>query len=147
MKFRAAGPTEAASADVTIVPLFDDKLAPKSLPRAKRSVVERLAAERGATVLYNVLTHIGGQKDGRIVVVGAGKKREYDADRARNVASAGIKSLWKTDARTVAIYLEAATIGAARAARPRSRACISRCSGRRPTGAGRRSVDCRPSPP
>ncbi len=116
MKFRAARPTEAASADVTIVPLFDDKQAPTALPRAKRSVVERLAAERGATGLYNVLTHIGGQKDGRIVVVGAGKKREYDADRARNVASAGIKSLWKTDAKTVAIYTEAAIIGAARAA-------------------------------
>ena len=32
MKLRAVRPTDAASADVTIVPLFDDKQAPKSLP-------------------------------------------------------------------------------------------------------------------
>ena len=116
MKFRAVSAAEAASADVTIVPLFDDKLAPKALPRAKRTLVERLAGERGATDLYDVRTHVGGQKDGRVVVVGAGKKREYDADRARNVASAGLKSLWKTDAKTVAIYVDATTIGPARAA-------------------------------
>ncbi|MEP7003797.1 MAG: leucyl aminopeptidase [Chloroflexota bacterium] len=117
MKFRAIRTTEAAaSSDVTIVPLFDDKQAPKSLARAKRVIVERLAAERGAASLYNVFTHIGGEKDGRIVVVGAGKKREYDADRARNIASAGIKSLWKTDARTVAIHVDPTAIGGPRAA-------------------------------
>ena len=116
MKFRAIRPTEAASADVTVVPLFDDKQAPKSLARAKRTIVERLAGERGATCLYNVLTHLGGDKDGRIVVVGGGKKREYDAERARNIASAGIKSLWKTDAKTVAIHVDPAAIGGPRAA-------------------------------
>ena len=116
MKFRAVRPIDAASADVTIVPLFDDKEAPRSLSRSKRTIVERLAAERGATSLYNVLTHVGGGKDARIVVVGAGKKREYDAERARNIASAGIKSLWKTDARTVAIHVDAAAIGGPRAA-------------------------------
>ncbi len=116
MKFRAVRSIDAASADVTIVPLFDDTQAPKSLSRSKRTIVERLAAERCATSLYNVLTHVGGGKGGRIVVVGAGKKREYDAERARNIASAGIKSLWKTDAKTVAIHVDAAAIGGPRAA-------------------------------
>ena len=116
MKFRAVRPTEAPSADVTVVPLFDDKQAPKALARAKRTIVERLAAERGATSLYNVLTHVGSDKDGRIVVVGGGKKRDYDADRARNIASAAIKSLWKTDAKTVTIHVDAAAIGGPRAA-------------------------------
>jgi leucyl aminopeptidase len=104
------------SADVTVVPLFDDLAAPKSLTRAKRAIVERLARERGAANLYNVLTHVGGDKDGRIVVVGGGKKRDYDAERARNIASAGIKSLWRTDAKTVAIHVDPASIGGARAA-------------------------------
>lgn len=116
MKFRAVRAADAASAEVLVVPLFDDRQAPKSLPRAKRAIVERLAAERGATSLYNVFTHVGGGRDGRIVVVGAGKRREYDAERARNIASAGIKSLWKTDAKTVAIHADPTTIGGPRAA-------------------------------
>jgi leucyl aminopeptidase len=116
LKFRAVRPAEAASADVTVVALFDDKQVPKSLARAKRAVVERLAGERGATTLYNVLTHVGGDKDGRVVVVGGGKRREYDAERARNIASAGIKSLWKTDAKTVVIHIDPAVIGGPRAA-------------------------------
>jgi leucyl aminopeptidase len=116
MKFRAVRPADAAQTDVTIVPLFDDKQAPKALPRGKRAIVERLAGERGASSLYNVLTHIGGDRDGRIVVVGAGKRIEYDAERARNIASAGIKSLWKTDAKTVTIYADPTAIGELRAA-------------------------------
>src|SRR6266542_2924864 len=115
MKFRAVRPSDAAQADVTIVPLFDDKRAPKALARGKRAIVERLAGERGASSLYNVFTHVGGDKDGRVVIVGAGKRAEYDAERARNIASAGIKSLWKTDAKTVAIYPDATSIGEQRA--------------------------------
>ena len=116
MKFRAVRPAEAGSTDVTIVPLFEDKQAPRSLARGKRVIVERLARERGSANLYNVLTHIGGDKDGRVVVVGAGKRAQYDAERARNIASAGIKSLWKTDAKSVAIHADETTIGAPRAA-------------------------------
>ena len=115
MKFRAARAADLPRADVTIVPVFDDKRTPKSLARGTRAIVERLAAERGAATLYNVLTHVGGDKDGRVIVVGAGKRAEYDAERARNIASAGIKSLWKTDARSVAIYVDATTIGEERA--------------------------------
>ena len=114
MKFRAVRPVDAAQADATIVPLFDDKQAPKALARPTRVIVERLAAERGAASLYNVFTHVGG-KEGRVVIVGAGTRAEYDAERARNIASAGIKSLWKTDAKTVAIYADATTIGEQRA--------------------------------
>jgi leucyl aminopeptidase len=116
MKFRAVRPADASAAEVTIVPLFEDKQAPRSLARGKRAIVERLAGERGASSLYNVFTHVGGDKDGRVVVVGAGKRAEYDAERARNIASAGIKSLWKTDAKTATIYVDASTIGEQRAA-------------------------------
>jgi len=116
MKFRAVRPAEARASEVTIVPLFDDKQAPKALARGTRAIVDRLAAERGAAGLYNVLTHVGGGKDGRVVVVGAGKRAEYDAERARNVASAGIKSLWKTDAKSAAIWVDGTGIGGPRAA-------------------------------
>ena len=116
MKFRAVRPADAGASEVTIVPLFDDKQAPKALARGTRAVVERLAAERGAAVLYNVLTHVGSGKEGRVVIVGAGKRAEYDAERARNIASAGIKSLWKTDAKAAAIWVDGTKIGEPRAA-------------------------------
>ena len=115
MKFRAVRPADASGAEVTIVPLFEDKQAPKALPRGKRAIVDRLGAERGATTLYNVFTHIGGDRDGRLVVVGAGKRAEYDAERARNIASAGIKSLWRTDAKAATIYADPTSIGEQRA--------------------------------
>jgi leucyl aminopeptidase len=116
MKFRAVRPADVRASEVTIVPLFDDKQVPKGLARSTRAIVERLAAERGAAVLYNVVTHVGAAKDGRVVVVGAGKRAEYDAERARNIASAGIKSLWKTDAKSAAIWVDGTGIGGPRAA-------------------------------
>ena len=116
MKFRAVRPADAPTSEVTIVPLFDDKQTPKALARRTRAIVERLAAERGATRVYNVLTHVGTDKEGRVVVVGAGKRAEYDAERARNIASAGIKSLWKTDAKRAAIWVDPTGIGGPRAA-------------------------------
>ena len=116
MKFRAVRPADARASEVTIVPLFDDKQTPKALARGTRAIVDRLAAERGAANLYNVLTHVGAGKEGRVVVVGAGKRAEYDAERARNIASAGIKSLWKTDAKAAAIWVDGTGIGEPRAA-------------------------------
>ena len=116
MKFRAVRPSEAGATDVTIVPLFADKQVARTLPRGKRAIVERLGMEHGSSLLYDVLTHVAGDKDGRVVVVGAGKRADYDAERARNIAAAGIKSLWKSDAKTVAIHVDATTIGEPRAA-------------------------------
>ncbi|HEV2249875.1 MAG TPA: leucyl aminopeptidase, partial [Candidatus Limnocylindria bacterium] len=92
-----------------------DRQAPKALGRGARAIVERLAGERGAASLYNVGTHVGGGKDGRVVVVGAGARSGYDAERARNIATAGIKSLWKTDLKTVVIHADATAIGGQRA--------------------------------
>src|SRR5258708_34004910 len=103
MKFRAVRPSEAGATDVTIVPFFADKQVAKSLPRGKRAIAERLGAEHGSALLYNVLTHAGGDKDGRVVIVRAGKRAGHDAERARNTPTAGIKSLWNTDTRPVAI--------------------------------------------
>jgi leucyl aminopeptidase len=116
VKFHAAAPKDVPATDAVIVPLFEDRAVPRTLGRAARAAVERLAAERGATTLYNVLTHVGAEKDGRIVVVGLGKRAEYDAERARNAASAGVRSLWRTDARSVAVHVASDPLGAARAA-------------------------------
>ena len=112
MRFRATRPSEFAEVDVVVVPLFDDKRLPqKGLVRATRAVVERIAGEAGTAKLYNVTTHFG-EKTGRIVVVGAGKRAEYVAERARGIASAAVKSLWRSNARRVAFFVAAEGIGA-----------------------------------
>jgi len=115
MKFRAARPTQFADVDVVVVALFDDKQLPKGLTRATRAIVERMAAEAGAARLYSVHTHFG-EKTGRIVTVGAGKRAEYEVERARGVASAAVKSLWRSNARTVAIFVDEDGAGRERAA-------------------------------
>jgi len=112
MRFRATRPSEFAEVDVVVVPLFDDKRLPaKGLTKATRSVVERIAGEAGSAKLYNVTTHFG-EKTGRIVVVGGGKRAEYVPERARGVASAAVKSLWRSNAKRVAFFVAGEGIGA-----------------------------------
>ncbi|HET8569576.1 MAG TPA: leucyl aminopeptidase [Candidatus Limnocylindria bacterium] len=116
MKFRATKPQEFAEVDAVVVPLFDDKELPKKgLTRATRSVVERMVADHGGSKLYTVTTHFG-EKTGRIITVGAGRRAEYVPERARSVASAAIKSLWRSNARRVAFFVEPGRFGADRAA-------------------------------
>ena len=115
MKFRTARAADVGPADVTIVPLFDDLTPPAGLARSTRAIVERMAREHGVSTLYRVLTHVGSERDGRIVVVGAAKRAEYEGERARAIASAGIRSLWRTDAKSVAIHAAADGIGDERA--------------------------------
>src|SRR5260221_7939832 len=93
MKFRAVRPAAIGKVDAVIVPLPSDGAVPAGLPRAVRTIVERIAkAEAGAGRLYGVTTH---HAEPRVVVVGTGKAGELDTERAHNVAAAGIKSLWR----------------------------------------------------
>ena len=115
MKLRSARAADAGSSDVTVVPLFDDLTPPAGLGRGVRAIVERMGREHRASRLYTVATHVGAERDGRIVLVGAGARSEYDTERARGVASAAIRSLWRTDARTVVIHAADDRIGVARA--------------------------------
>jgi len=115
MKLRTARAADAGTGDVTIIPLFDDLAPPPGLGRAARTIVERMAGEHRASLLYTVFTHVGSGREGRVVVVGAGTRAAYDTERARGVASAGIKSLWRTDTKSVVIHAAADRIGGARA--------------------------------
>ena len=106
MKFRAVRPTAIGDVDAIVVPLASDLGAPVSLPRGIRTVVDRIAkGEIGAARTYGITTHQG---DPRVVVVGIGKAAELDAERARNFAAAGIKSLWRSNAKRVAIVVPGA---------------------------------------
>ena len=114
MRFRAVRPTRVGNVDAIIVPLFAGADPPSWLPRAARSAITRLQkTETGTTRLYGVNTVHG---EPRVVVVGAGRRGTFDAERARNVASAGIRALWRANVRRVAIAVAADAIGTERAA-------------------------------
>ena len=103
MKFRAARPAAIGKVDAIIVPLQSDGGVPAGLPRGVRTIVDRIAkSEAEAGRLYGVTTH---QAEPRIVVVGMGKASELDTERARNIAAAGIKSLWRSSAKRVALFV------------------------------------------
>ena len=103
MKLRAVRAAAIGKVDAIIVPLASDGATPPGLPRATKAIVDRIAkSENGAGRLYGVTTH---HADPRIVVVGMGKVAELDAERVRNIAAAGIKSLWRSNAKRVAVIV------------------------------------------
>jgi len=115
MKFRAVRPAAIGKVDAIIVPLASDGTTPAGLPRATKTIVDRIAkSEVGAGRLYGVTTDHG---DTRVVVVGIGKLDELDAERARNFAAAGIKSLWRSNAKRVAVFVPAGAVDEERATR------------------------------
>ena len=101
MKIRAVRASAMGSVDAIIVPLGADGRAPASLPRSVRTVAERIAkTQHGATRPYGVNTHHG---EPLVIVVGTGDPKDLDTERARNVAASGVKALWRSDARRIAI--------------------------------------------
>ena len=105
MKFRAVRASALGAVDAIIVPLSSDGGAPSGLPRAVKAVVDRIAKSQvGVGRQYAVTAHHG---EPIIVVVGAGRTADYDAERARNIAAAGVKSLWRTNVRKLAVFIGA----------------------------------------
>ena len=114
MKFRAVRPNALGTIDAIVVPLTSDGTTPSGLPRAVKTVVDRIAkAETGAGRLYGVTTH---HADPRVIVVGIGRASELDTERVHNFAAAGIKSLWRSNVKRVAIVLPQGDIDEDRAA-------------------------------
>jgi leucyl aminopeptidase len=114
MKFRAVRASAVGAVDAIIVPLRSDGSAPAGLPRPVKTVVDRLAKQVGAGRPYGVTTHHG---EPIIVVVGAGRAADYDAERARNIAAAGVKSLWRSNAKRLAVFISPDGLGEDRAVR------------------------------
>jgi len=114
MRFRAVRPSQLGKVDAIIVPLFAGTEPPTWLSRATRAAIARLTKkEHGVTRLYGVNTL---HDEPRVVVVGAGKPGQLDAERARNIASAGVRALWRSSVRKAAIAVPADSIGEERAA-------------------------------
>ena len=118
MKLRAVRPSELGEVDALIVPVFEGGEAPALVSRPVRSAIDRVRREMGRHKLYTATTHVGGERGlpARLVIVDAGDSREWSVERARSVAAAGVKSLWRSTAKRVAIVLHADAIGLERAA-------------------------------
>src|SRR5881397_2969234 len=115
MRFRAVRPSQLGKVDAIVVTLFAGGEPPAWLPRTTKTAIARLQKqEQGVTRLYGVNTL---HEEPRVVIVGAGKAAELDAERARNIASAGIRALWRSSVRKVALAVAAAgAVGEERAA-------------------------------
>ncbi len=107
MRFHTARPSEIGDVDAVIVPVFEDGAAPEKLSRGLRAAVERVHKEVGGRKLYTTSTHVGGGRaiPGLVVVVSAGDPKEWSVERARNVAAAGTKALWRSRAKKVAVVV------------------------------------------
>ncbi len=118
MKFRAVRPSDRGDVDALIVPVFGSGEPPALVSRPVRAAIERVRRETGRHKLYTTTTHIGGERGvpTRLVIVDAGDPKEWSVERARNVAAAGVKSLWRSTARRAAVVLHADGIGADRTA-------------------------------
>lgn len=118
MKFRAVRAGEIGAVDALVVPVFEDGRAPATLTRGVRTTIERVFKEGGSKKLYTAMTHIGGERGqpGRLVMVAAGDPGEWNAERARNVAASGVRTLWRSTAKRVAVVVSSGTIGVERAA-------------------------------
>ncbi len=113
MKFRAVRASGLGAVDAIIVPLGSDGGTPAGLSRSVKTVVDRVAkGQAGAGRPYGVTSHHG---EPLIVVVGAGRAADYDAERARNIAAAGVKSLWRSNVKKLALFIAPNGLGEDRA--------------------------------
>ncbi len=117
MRFRAVRVSDIGEVDALIVPIFDDGVAPRGLGRALRATIERVHAENDGRKLYVTTTHVGGERGipKRVAMVNAGDVNEWSAERARSVAAAGVKSLWRSKAKRIAVVAAAGALARDRA--------------------------------
>jgi len=118
LQFRTVSQPELDALDALIVPVYSDGTAPPGLAEDARQTAEWVAAQSGPVKTYTATTHLRQTENGatRVVVVAAGRREEFGMERARRVASAGIRALWLSTARRVAIALDVEELGADAAA-------------------------------
>ena len=118
MQFRTVAAPDDTQLDALIVPIFKDGSAASGTPAADRETAEWVAREQGAQKLFAVATHLRQANGGpatRLITVAAGNRGEYDIQRAWEIVSAGIRALWSSTTKTVAVALEAQALPPAEA--------------------------------
>jgi leucyl aminopeptidase len=94
--------------DAVIVPVFKEGDASASTPADLKETAEWVAKESGPGKLFSANTHLvrNGDSGLRVVVVAAGRKDDFDVQRAWQVVAAGVKALWQSTAKRIAIVTE-----------------------------------------
>ena len=102
--------------DALVVPVFKEGDAAGGTPDDVRETAEWVAREMRAGKLFSATTHLLADADNatRLVVVNAGKRDDFNLERAWQTASAGVRALWSSDARRIGVVV--ATDGLAAAA-------------------------------
>ena len=113
MQFRTVTALDSEPIDAVIVPVFKDGDAAPATPDELRRSAEWLVRETGKQKIFTATTHLQRDIDGagpsdqatRLVAVAAGSQDEFDVQRAWQVVSAGIRALWRSTARRVAVVV------------------------------------------
>jgi leucyl aminopeptidase len=108
MRFRATTLAGLKATDALIVPLFEDATAQiRGLPRNVQAAYDAIVKDDAVRLPYHHRAQALERGDvGRLVVVNAGKRQDFGVERARRVASAGIRALWDTKVRSVAVAFD-----------------------------------------
>jgi leucyl aminopeptidase len=110
LQFRTISHLDGESVDAIIIPVFKEGNAAASTPDDLRELAEWVAKETGGGKLFTATTHLdrgnGSGNGRRVVVVAAGSHDEYDVQRAWQVIASGVRALWQSTAKRVAVVIE-----------------------------------------
>ena len=108
MQFRTLSSLDGEQLDAVIVPVFKEGDASASTPPDLKETAEWVARESGPGKLFAANTHLTRNGDAglRLVVVAAGRKEDFDVQRAWQVVAAGVKALWQSTAMRIAVVTE-----------------------------------------
>ena len=113
MQFRVVSNLEGEHLDAVLVPVFKEGGAASNTPDELRGTAEWVARENDESKMFAPLTHLQQSSDGastRLVVVPAGKRADFDVARAWQMCSAGVRALWQSTAKRIAIVLESESL-------------------------------------
>jgi leucyl aminopeptidase len=118
LQFRTVAAPDGTQLDALIVPVFKEGTVASGVPDGERDTAAWVMSEQGSTKLFATATHLRQNETGqpmRLVVVAAGKRDEYDIQRAWQIASAGVRALWGSTANTIGVVLETGALPASEA--------------------------------
>jgi leucyl aminopeptidase len=112
LQFRVVSSVAGEQLDALIVPVFKEGDAANNTPDDVRANAEWVAKENGETKLFAPLTHLqqGDAGSTRLIVVNCGKRADFDVARGWQMCSAGVRALWQSTAKRIAIVLESGSL-------------------------------------